>query len=118
MVFFKNQLIEIYTPQISDEYDIYTDDYLTKYSLLTSLKVDLQNLNSKDETLEFGEVQKNTYKIYTDYKIPNNAIIKIPNTNKTYTIIGEIQNNNHFKQTTHNKILIQEEENLHKLDGE
>ncbi len=118
MVFFPNQTIEIYIPYTSEDYDPYTDEYLTKYTLQDTIKVDFQNLNPKDEILEFGEIQKNTYKIYTNHTIPNNAILKTPNTNKTYTIIGKIQKNNHFKQTTHNKIIIQEEETPHKLDGE
>ncbi len=116
MAYFNNIIIEIYTPYISNDYDVYTDEYLTKYKILDIISVDLQPVSAKDKTLDFGEIQENTYKIYTDYHIPKNAIIKIGN--KTFSVTGELQNYDHFKPTTHNKILITEEQEPHKLSGE
>lgn len=118
MVFFPNETIEIWNLYESTEYDPYTDENLTKWKLTKTIQVDWQPVTPQESMLEFGQILQDTYKIYTQEKIPSTSIIRLVGGTDTYKIRGSPQTYNHFNPTTHEKLILIKEQTPHKLTGE
>ena len=106
MVFFPNEMIELWEYTETGGVDAFLDDDFT-YVLEDTVKCDIQPMSPKDSLMEFGKILEDTFKIYIDkdVHITDTMVLRIVGKKDTFKIIGSPMCNNHI--LPHIKIVVQ-----------
>lgn len=106
MVFFPNEIMELWEYGENEEIPNFFGETTKKYTLVGTYPCDFQNMSPKDSMNEFGKILQDTYKIYVDLDTPitDTMIIRLKDQEDTYQITGTPQRNNHILY--HIKILV------------
>lgn len=94
MIFFPNKTLERYT-YTSEEKGLYDEDII-EYEYADTVLVDFQNENNQETAQAYGIELHNLYVIYFDNSTIINDTDILKDQNRTYKIIGNIREYNHF----------------------
>ena len=111
MVFFPNEMLELYQyTESSTEVNAYYEP-LKEYALTGTVPCNFQPMSTSDSLKEFGEILTDTYKCIIDYDVPvsSDMIVKVKDKPDTYEIIGTPMVNTHFKPTRHTKLILKKQ---------
>ena len=108
MTFFNNTTVSVLRLELEDSYDDY-GELNGEYTTVAEYPCDLQGISPAESMKEYGEILKDTYKIYLqdDADIRPTDRLKIDDT--IYSIIGTPTPSNHLLPVSHLKLNIKKE---------
>ena len=107
MVFFPNEVVELWEYTENSEVPNFFGETTTDYEYEGSYPCDFQPMSSKDMLNEYGKILQDTYKIYLDIDVPitDTMLLRLEGKTDTYYIQGSPQVNNH-NIISHIKVLV------------
>ena len=117
MVFFPNEMLELWEYNEESEIPNFFGEKIASYNYVGSFEVDFQPASQKDTMNDFGKTLEDTYRLYLDLSVPitDTMILRLEGKKDTYSIVGTPIFNNH-NVLPHIKVIVQKQRQPTKLD--
>lgn len=106
-MFFNNERVEIWSYSPNLTYDEYGEPR-NQYNLEEVVDADFQPLSPEDSMREFGEIMKDTYKVYFDPDVSLDESMLFRIGECTYEMKGSPEIYNH-RVISHNKVILEKQ---------
>lgn len=118
MVFFPNEMLELWEYSENGDIPNFFGETTSEYKYVGTYPCDFQPMSPKDSLNEFGKILEDGYKIYLDINVPvtDTMILRLEGKNETYSITGTPIRNNH-NIINHIKLVVQKQRKPTILNG-